>query len=294
MTSDSEQRAHPTGSTAADETTSCFIEIRPPPSESTLPDRIEVYIARVKPQQCGSLIKDLQTQFGAREQAIAHLKRVRKCQGDSPNHTPTDSPPTKKAKTLDTCEVVLGIVSSDASNKWMPLLNKYSSTLETRWVPGRPAESKEELEEFNQEWPTVYFHKQTQQHKQEELELSPEEVNMMRRGMQHAINDACQARLCSKSGCDTTMSCVTGAVVMCPVSQQVVATANEERKLQTTDGQCPPDALNPLCTSVLLAIQGVSRKERAAAVGYGMDSETFQKGQYLCTGCDDCVLHECA
>jgi len=273
------------------ENNTCFIEIRPPPSKSKLPNRVQVYITRVKPQQCGPLIKDhLQHQFGGREEAIAHLKRVRKCSGgptgNTTTTTTTDDPPTKKAKTVDMLQVLLGAVSPEYSeDDCTPLLTKYSCKLETRWLPGRPAESKEELEEFNKEWPTVYFHKQTEQHKQEELAFTNEEALEMRDGMQHAIQDACRARELCGNDTVAASTCTTGAIIMCPVTHTVVATANEERQLQQqTAGESVSDFVNPLCTSVLLAIQGVSRKERTAAVGHGMDSEVFQKGQYLCTG----------
>jgi hypothetical protein len=53
-----------------------FMEIRPPPSKAKLPDRIEVYISRVQPQQCSSLLKDLQQGLGNKEEALAHLKRA--------------------------------------------------------------------------------------------------------------------------------------------------------------------------------------------------------------------------
>jgi hypothetical protein len=36
---------------------------------------------------------------------------------------------------------------------------------------------------------------------------------------------------------------------------------------------------NPLNTPVLLAIQGVSRKERHAAIGLGMDNDLFKNHQ---------------
>jgi len=47
-----------------------------------------------------------------------------------------------------------------------------------------------------------------------------------------------------------------------------------------------PDEVNPMCTSVLLAIQGVSRRERQNALGCGMETQEFQTGQHLCTGYD--------
>jgi hypothetical protein len=237
-----------------------------------------VYVTRVKPQQCGPLIKDLEQQHGSRSESVSHLKRVRKVSTTAP----TDSPPAKKPKTSNTLQVLLGAVNDFGENDWNELLTKYSTTLETCWLPGRPAESKEELEEFNQEWPTVYFHKQTQQHEKEELALTKEEIDKMAEGMLQAIHDAKQVTKLVNG--DNATTCISGAVIVCPVSNKLVATANDERIKQRKPGESLPDALNPLCTSILLAIQGVSRRERTAAVGFGMGSETFQKGQYLSTG----------
>ena len=264
-----------------------FVEIRPPPSnQPKLPDRIQVYIARVQPQQCGPLIQDLQRQFGTRANGIGHLKRVRNCKQPILATDPSPPRPTKKSKTIDhTLEVVLGVVDDNNGNDYTPLLTKYSSTLETKWLPGRPAESKEELEEFNKMWPTVYFHKQTLEHRERELELTTAEVKAMQEGMQHAIDDAIRARRETWTGASNNgTSWLAGAVIMDPKNGNVVATACDERKEQQSSGDTIPDWIDPLCTSVLLAVQGVSRKERAAAVGYGMDSDAFQKGQYLCTG----------
>jgi len=95
---------------------------------------------------------------------------------------------------------------------------------------------------------------------------------------------------------------LAGAIVVDPKTNQVVSSSSTERCRQqkehehhqqqrrehgqTTSTQLFLDDINPLCTPVLLAIQGVSRLERSAAIGRGMDSEEFQKGQYLCTGYD--------
>ena len=215
-----------------------------------------------------------------RSESIAHLKRVRTVPLST---TTTDSPPTKKLKSETTLQVLLGAVDDSCQNDWSEVLNKYDASLETCWLPGRPAQSKEELEEFNKQWPTIYFHKKSQQHEQEQLALTRKDIDEMMDGLQFAIDDAKQA-MQLMNGNENGRLCTSGAIVMCPVTRTVVATANTERIQQHAPGEPPPDAMNPLCTSILLAIQGVSRKERAAAVGYGMDSETFQKGQYLCTG----------
>jgi hypothetical protein len=257
-----------------------LMEIRPPPSKAKLPDRIEVYISRVQPQQCSSLLKDLQQGFGNKEEALAHLKRVRRC--TVPTNVP---PPIKKPKTTNSSAVLLEVLIGLAEHKhrWSFLEKKYSLQLEKRCLPGRPVESQQEREEFNKEWPTIYFHKQSVEHQQQELELSLTEIKAMQEGMQYAIEDAIRAREFFQLQGNAVAMKVNGAVIMCPTSGRVVARANDECKMQQSDSGVP-DVRNPLCTSTLLAIQGVSRKERAAAVGHGMDSVAFQKGQYLCTG----------
>ena len=264
-----------------DTTANGFIEIRPPSSKAKLPDRIEVYISRVQPQQCSPLLKDLRQGFGNKEEALAHLKRVRRCT------VPTNvSPPIKKPKTANPSAVLLEVLIGLAEHEYRFsfLKKKYSLQLEKRWLPGRPAESQQEREEFNKEWPTIYFHEQSVEHRKQELELSLTEIKAMQEGMQHAIEDAIRARESLQSkGNTVAMTVMSGAVIMCPTSGRLVARANDERKIQQSDAVVP-DVRNPLCTSTLFAIQGVSRKERAAAIGHGMDSVAFQKGQYLCTG----------
>jgi tRNA(Arg) A34 adenosine deaminase TadA len=68
------------------------------------------------------------------------------------------------------------------------------------------------------------------------------------------------------------------------------------QKLQQQRSSKPSSSIsihdNPLATSIVLAIQGVSRKERQKAISDGMESSEFQKGQYLCTGYDLYTTHE--
>ena len=72
---------------------------------------------------------------------------------------------------------------------------------------------------------------------------------------------------------------------MCPKTQRVVASSYQEWKDQRNeDGESIQRVHekmqhHPLVTNCLLAIQGVSRLERSKAMGLGMASEAFQKGQ---------------
>ena len=166
-------------------------------------------------------------------------------------------------------------------------------------LPGRSAETKEELHQWNTDlWPTIFFEKQTDEFKKEELQLSNEERTMMIDGMNAAIEDAFAARSQLKLYCSVSESTeeeksfldgVAGVVVMQPESGSIVSRASAERQMQTGNANMgaqsnSADRNNPMCTSAILAIQGVSRKERYNAIGHGMESKEFQKGQYLCTG----------
>jgi tRNA(Arg) A34 adenosine deaminase TadA len=92
----------------------------------------------------------------------------------------------------------------------------------------------------------------------------------MRRGMEEAIVDAEQQ----------DQENAVGTVIVSPKTGLVIACSSLERTMQHTD------ETNPLSTSILLAIQAVSRRERLAAMEHGMDSTSFRDGQYLCTGLD--------
>ena len=173
------------------------------------------------------------------------------------------------------------------------ILSKYDmskTNLVRQSLPGRPAETKEELQQWNANlWPTLFFEKKTDQFKEEELQLSIEETNTMLEGMRAAVQDAIVGRrkwqeyktaiLCrddrtiSFPGCD-----ISGVVVMNPQSSSIVSRASDERVLQSGNNAFP-DEQNPLCTSTILAIQGVSRAERQNALGHGMESKEFKRGQ---------------
>ena len=224
-----------------------FIEIRPPSKAPPKPDRIEVLTSTVDPKSCGPLLKDL-SKLAIKDEALSHLKRVKRQQQLK------GSPPKKKAK-VD-LEVLLG----RHENEFSSLVENYNLQVQRKLVPGRPAESTQELEDFNAIWPTIFFHKNTEEHKEKELALSETEITQMVRGMELAVAD--------------------GAVIINPESDSVMSRSQNEWLLQSQASN------NPLCTPVLSAIQGVSRMERKAAMGHGMGSDDFRNGQYLCTGYD--------
>ncbi|KAL7552307.1 hypothetical protein ACHAWF_015541 [Thalassiosira exigua] len=182
------------------------------------------------------------------------------------------------------------------------------NSLARRSLPGRPARDRDELEAWNRTlWPTLFFEERTARRKEEASALSPAEARAMERGMEEAIEDARAGRrqrgewIASVGSAETSSEIPpsSGAAVVDPLSGSVMARASEERRRQgrpEAEGggrDAPvrawstfPDLMNPLCTPVMLAIQGVSRREREIAMGCGMESEEFRSGQYLCTGYD--------
>lgn len=262
-----------------------------------------------------------------RDADLSHLKRVKRTsltsdneQGDTLESAGLDQPsgPTdpfdnqskKKrrrivAKKAIQLEVVLGAVSVlESKFGWQATettrtidLSSFAADIplgriRTVMVPARLAESEDEWKDFNTNyWPTVYFPNKTKEFLEQEMQLTDAEIDQMIHGMEEAIGDSvqCQQQLKSSEPAKNTSyeaTSVAGVVVVCPKTGLVVASASNERELQRRflPDNVPP---NPLSTPILLAIQGVSRLERQAAVSMGgMLSESFQRGQYLCTGYD--------
>jgi len=199
------------------------------------------------------------------------------------------------------------------------------TTIVKRQVPGRPPASQTEWEEFNNHcWPTLYFPQRFDEFQEKQLELTKDELHCMAWGMQQALADACTFNIPQDNSTGTTtvtaemttnITAAVGAVIVDPKTSQVISQASAERRLQkpwnysssssSSLADVPTTANhattnnnnhnhttadnnydNPLATSIMLAIQGVSRREREKALQQGMASTEFQSGQYLCTGYD--------
>jgi len=179
------------------------------------------------------------------------------------------------------------IISSNEKvrEQWNSIVNKYDLRVIKISVPGRSAISKEEINEWKSRqnddlddekveglsdikitsfWPTVFFPEKTHEYMLSKLELTNDDIQYMRNGMMEAINDSKQHR---------SISCryIPGAVILSPSTKRVVASSFQELKLQTDllhtlDHGIDMDLLqvNPLCTPILLSIQGISRRERCS------------------------------
>ncbi|GKY95461.1 hypothetical protein MPSEU_000507700 [Mayamaea pseudoterrestris] len=293
-----------------------FVEILGKPDQNhDKPKYMEAYIAVVEPERCGTLMKrlacDLPPKLTAASAStsengssrhhhvdFSHLKRVKRTivkqtcvikeVVDEDSAELTTLPKRRRSNADETIrlEIVLGAVSSlDAKfqDATVELQQTYDlRSIYKRSVPSRSAESEEEFKEFHSVWPIVYFANRTLECRERERQLSQEDIDMMISSMKAAIHDA------NEQVDGMTSKRRVGTVVVDPKTGRILARSSDERQLQTTSCGSSSNtiSLNPLATSVLFAIQGVSRMERHHAMNHGMNSSTFQTGQYLCTGCD--------
>ena len=312
-----------------------FTEIFAPLNKKEQPRFIKALISKLDdPKHCSELIKALDYIFPIRERnkdkdnsidqsilqneyPIGHLRRVRRVVEKPDKHKDNnmgdrnleESTPTRKRKRKnkeEKIELEILISSSKAIERigdeqlkksLSDIVTRFNLKLEERLLPGHPADSKEELEEFNQIWPTLYFHEQTYEHRKTERALSHEEIQQMTQGINFALEDASLSKaqyerwvLSNRENRNNKDRLVLGGVIVLdPLTGRVVSRSSDERgMLMQSQDKSPefPDQENPLCTPILLALQGISRKERDLATGLGMNSPEFANGQYLCTGFD--------
>lgn len=240
-----------------------FGEIHEPISTEPYQAQVEVFVCSVDPKLCGTLLKQL-----PRVDCLSHLKRVKSERVIQSHHGNSLKPISKKAKYGNEIQVLLSLACDDAVDVLKPLIDKFNLRVQRALLPSRPAESKDEQESFNKIWPTIYFHRKSVEHKQSEFRLTTDDLTSMVIGMEEAIIDG-------------------AAVIMNPAINVVVSRASEELTFQEISVSS-----NPLASLPILAIQGVSRKEREAALRQGVASSTFKEGQYLCTGYDIFLLQE--
>jgi tRNA(Arg) A34 adenosine deaminase TadA len=233
---------------------SSVVEIRKPQEEER-PRTVKAYMMPIEPKDCSKVVKHLAAELPLPD-TLSHLKRVRNPQ----NQTCTSNENNDKKKKQKLMLQVL--IGQDPS---IPLSFLSSTTtlaaLEPVTVPGRSPKSKLEWQEFKQLWPTSFLPLNSHEHQEQLLALSKVEVTKMKQIMDDHVLPKNQV------------------VIVDPSTFTIISSSTDEYQLQTSiiDN-------NPLATPILLALQGVSRMERQAASA--LSSESFSKGQYLCTGYD--------
>jgi tRNA-specific adenosine deaminase 3 len=242
-----------------------FVEILPPEPQDTRPRTIQAYSAYVEPKDCSKIVKQLSRKIPLGDD-LSHLKRVKKADSNSTTERieldqDEEEAARKRPKLL--LQVLVGRERSPDDE----LEQLVGGPLHLVTVPGRPPQSQSEAREFNLLWPTNFFALKSDEHKEQQSALQPNEIKYMKQIMEQVV--------------------ATESVILVDPSQQtIVARSNEEAQLQgsTTTTTSDKSNHNPLASPILLAIQGVSRLERQAALEKSADD--FSKGQYLCTGYD--------
>jgi hypothetical protein len=262
----------------------CFVEYRgstngPNCDQSST---IDALVVHVDPKDCSRIIKAL-SQALPLPTRLQHLKRVKK---SSVMINVNDTQPTKRPKTENSSpkrppqlQLLLGLaplptlleslkvnddgsgLNSSPAEYLLAILQQReydessSTTAEYRLkntlfynvsVPGRPPQSQTEADQANQIWPTHFFPLQSLEYKQQQWTLPSQELQLMVDTVQ---------KLATQKGV---------ALVMDPISNQVIATSGDEAELQEGASPCVScgSLKNPLATPILFAIQGVSRLER--------------------------------
>ena len=294
-----------------------FTEILPAQEiPSSASSYVEAYVTSVEPSRCGPLIQQVNNILPATKD-LSHLRRVRRRmdEGQPEEEKPssseaigvdkTASVQSKRRKTSSgsissslTLDVLLGsrslldqfLGNNDSQQVAVQQVHHMPSKITAELVlaeklsvpnvhrvkvPGRSAESRAEWEEFHAAWPTIFYPLKTLEHKASQLELAENDKQQMIQGIKLAIAD--------KTDDANIRSTAPGAVIVHGATGKLLSTSGRERRKQESSSN---HLWNPLQTSILLAIQGMSRVEREVAAGQGMDSQAFQTGQYLCTGCD--------
>jgi hypothetical protein len=249
--------------------------------------------------------------------SVAHLQET--LEATSTNTTTSEEEPSQS---------ISSPTSSSSSSQSALLYQQLQQTfpclqqLEIIHLPGRPPQSVEEYQQWNQTiWPCTFYPLRVEaaaaaanSNNSNHTHLTLEQVDYMQFGMHAALED-----LHSKRHASNHDGMRGGAIIMRPPTSVLLSTttgaAAEAANVATKDSPCSLPTIiarstdeyhkqqqssssssfhNPLSTSpIVLALQGVSRLERQAAMGDGMNHPNFQKGQYLCTGYVECsiVLH---
>ena len=89
-----------------------------------------------------------------------------------------------------------------------------SARLVRKSLPGRPAETRDELDGWNESvWPTLFFEERTTRYREEMLALTSDEYKMMISGITEAVEDALEGQRQWwewKKGCDRSSSAKGG------------------------------------------------------------------------------------
>lgn len=229
--------------------------------------------------------------------------------------------PKKRHKPNFVLEILIGTSSLLDSNTSVPVMEhptvREFGPLHSISVPKYEPRSEKEWKQHNGLWPTLYHPLKFEEHKRQQLALSENELDKMKTFMERCISMRSvlivdpKSQKQKKTPADD--DCINeNTSDRKDINLGIVSISTVERSLQDQLSKKNQHLSllgeNPLATPILLALQGVSRRERNTKLGadddknLDSDSETKEssemlqehspRGQYLCTGYDMYTFYE--
>ena len=169
-------------------------------------------------------------------------------------------------------------------------------------VPKYEPHSEQEWKDYNDVWPTYYYPLKFDDYKQKQREVLEPELDEMNYYMERSMAEKSVLIVDPKKHDDSKKG-VNECTLNPTTSGGIVSISKEERTMQIQQQSHERQLLldnNPLATPILLAIQGVSRREREREVIASIKNQSNsrcsqqldRKRQYLCTGYDVYCFYE--
>ena len=228
--------------------------------------------------------------------------------------------PKKRHKSNFVLEILIGshsrlYVDGDTLAKDHPVVREFGP-LHSVVVPKYEPRSEKEWKEHNASWPTLYHPLRFEEHRKQQLALSDSERNRMKELMERCIStrsvlivdpkdydpkQSSTSKNNENGNADDTNASDIGIVSISRAEQSLQHELSKRNQQQHTESSVSLLGNNPLATHILLALQGVSRRERQAKIkangvketkSVERDHEQQQRGQYICTGYDMFSFYE--
>lgn len=228
--------------------------------------------------------------------------------------------PKKRQKSNFVLEILIGshsrlCMDGDTLAKEHPVIREFGP-LHSVLVPKYEPRSEKEWKEHNTSWPTLYHPLRFEEHRKQQLALSESELNRMKELMERCIStrsvlivdpkdhdpkQSSTSKNNENENSDDANAIDVGIVSISRVEQSLQHELSKQTQQQHTESSVSLLDNNPLATHILLALQGVSRRERQAKITANgvketnpveRDHEQQQRGQYICTGYDMFSFYE--
>lgn len=243
-----------------------------------------------------------------------------------PKTSPANDRPKKRQKTNFVLEILIGTSSrlnsvNEPSVEDHPIVREFGA-LHSVMVPKYEPRSEQEWKEHNVVWPTLYHPLRFEEYKKQQLALSGTELKRMKELMdrciltrsvlivdpnEHDPKDPVTNKSGNNENTKDGSRIDLGVVSMSRREQSLQDKLSQLQQQQQNGSSVSLLDNNPLATPILLALQGVSRREREAKTssdgvsaidGPSKEPDSIQsqpqnkRGQYICTGYDMYSFYE--